>query len=205
MHIYSKEQGRQLVEAARNAIELTIINPHFEKGVITSTLKEFKQPHGIFVTLEHYPTMELRGCIGFPRAIGPVGESLIDSAIAAAFEDPRFVSVSKNELGELVVEVSILSSPTQIVGGQKKRLDAVRVGRDGLIIEYGMHSGLLLPIVAVEQKWNRKAFLDEVCIKAGIHTDYWSQPNVRLYKFEAQVFKEETPGGDVAELKYDKD
>jgi len=205
MHIYDKEQGRQLVEAARNAIELSIINPHFDSETVKRTIAEFRQPHGIFVTLEHYPTMVLRGCIGFPRAIAPINESLVDSAIAAAFEDPRFVSVSKNELGELVVEVSILSSPVQIVGGPKKRLDAVKVGRDGLMIEYGMNSGLLLPIVAVEQKWNRKIFLDEVCAKAGIHHDYWSQQNVRLYKFETQVFKEETPGGNVTELKYDKD
>lgn len=205
MNIYSIAHGKQLVEAARNTIELSIINPYFDKELIKKTLKEFERPHGIFVTLEHYPTMELRGCIGFPRAIAPLNESLVDSAIAAAFEDPRFVSVSKAELNDLLIEVSILSSPMPIEGGAKKRLDAIKVGRDGLMIEYGMHSGLLLPIVAVQQKWGKKEFVESVCTKAGIHTDYWSQPNVRLYKFETQVFREETPGGNVIELKYDKD
>ena len=119
MHVYSEEHGMQLVKAARNSIELFIINPHFKKDTVVDTLDEFERAHGVFVTLEHYPTRELRGCIGFPRAVGPIKESLVDAAIAAAFEDPRFVPVSKYELEELLVEVSILSSPVQVTGSEK--------------------------------------------------------------------------------------
>ena len=205
MHVFKAKEGEQLVKAARYAIELFIINPNFEKEVIANTLEDFEKPYGVFVTLEHYPTGALRGCIGFPRAIAPLGDSLVEAAIAAAFGDPRFVSVSKKELDELLVEVSVLSSPVPITGGERKRLDSVKVGRDGLMVEYGMYSGLLLPIVAVEQKWDRKAFLEETCVKAGIHRNYWSQPNLKLYKFETQVFREERPGGKVLEVKYDKD
>ncbi len=205
MHIYSAEHGEQLVKAARNSIELFLINPHFDKEVIRKALDSFERPHGIFVTLEHYPTRELRGCIGFPRAIAPLRESLVDAAVAAAFEDPRFVSVSKSELDDLLVEVSILSSPTLVTGGEKKRLSSIKVGRDGLMIEYGLYSGLLLPIVAIEQKWGKKEFLEETCRKAGLHHNYWSQPNVKLYKFETQLFREEEPRGSVIEVKYDKD
>lgn len=204
MHVYSKAHGEQLVKAARNSIELFLINPYFKKEEIKKTLEEFERPHGIFVTLEHYPTRELRGCIGFPRAIGPLGESLIDAALAAAFEDPRFVSVSKHELDQLIIEVSILSSLTPVIGNERKRLQQVEVGKDGLMIQYGLYSGLLLPIVAVEQKWGKKKFLEEVCIKAGLHSNYWTQPNVKLYKFETQIFREETPRGNVIEVKLDK-
>ncbi len=202
MHIYSLEHGRQLVKAARNCVELSLMDMHFDRKIVLDTLSEFERPHGIFVTLKHYPTMELRGCIGFPRAIGPLNEALVDSAIAAAFEDSRFVSVSKKEIDELLVEISILSSPVLVSGNEKARLGAINVPGDGLMIEYGHYSGLLLPIVAVEQKWDKRKFLDETCIKAGLHTDYWKQQNVRLYRFETQVFREESPNGNVIEEKY---
>lgn len=203
MRAYSIQDGEQLVRAARNAIELSITNPHFHKDIVTDSLNGFGRANGVFVTLEHYPTMELRGCIGFPRAIVPLKESLVDSAIGAAFEDPRFVSVSKNELGELLVSVSILSTPSKLNGTSKSRMDSIRIGRDGLLVEYGLYSGLLLPIVAVQEGWGKKKFLEEVCRKAGIHSDYWSQPNVNLYTFQTQVFKEEIPEGKVIEIKYD--
>jgi uncharacterized protein (TIGR00296 family) len=202
VQIYSIEHGRQLVKAARNGIELALIDMHFNRDIITNTLQEFDKPHGVFVTLKHYPTMELRGCIGFPRAIGPLKEALVEAAVAAAFEDPRFVSISKRELDDLLVEISILSSPVEVVGNEKARLSAVNVPGDGLMIEYGHYSGLLLPTVAVEQKWGKKRFLEETCRKAGLHENYWAQQNVRLYKFETQVFTEESPDGNVIEEKY---
>jgi hypothetical protein len=202
MHIYSAKEGAELVKAARNSIELYLMTPHFDKEVVKNALSGFCEEHGIFVTLEHYPTKELRGCIGFPRAVAQIRDSIIDAAIAAAFEDPRFMPVSKEELGDLIIEVSILSEPVIIEGDAKKRKKSIKVGRDGLIIEYGLYGGLLLPIVAVEQKWNEEEFLKEVCVKAGLNTNYWEQHNVKLYRFETQLFKEETPGGKVVEVDY---
>jgi uncharacterized protein (TIGR00296 family) len=202
MHVYSIEHGKQLVKAARNCIELSLIDMHFNRAIIINTISEFDKPHGVFVTLKHYPTMSLRGCIGFPRAIGPLNEALVEAAAAAAFADPRFVSVSKKEVDELLVEISILSSPVLVTGNERARLAAVNVPGDGLMVEYGHYSGLLLPIVAVEQKWGKKNFLEETCRKAGLHENYWAQQNVKLYKFETQVFSEESPDGNVIEEKY---
>ena len=202
MHIYGAEEGAELVKAARNSIELYLMTPRFDKSLVKRTISKFNERYGVFVTLEHYPTKELRGCIGFPTAVAPVSESIVEAAIAAAFEDPRFVPVSKAELDELSVEISILSEPVAVGGDARKRKKGIVVGRDGLIIEYGVYGGLLLPIVAVEQKWDEEKFLEQVCVKAGLHTNYWAQPNVKLYKFETQVFKEEKPGGKVVEVKY---
>ena len=202
MHIYGAEEGAELVRAARNSIELCLMTPRFDKNMVKRVLSKFNERYGVFVTLEHYPTKELRGCIGFPTPVAPVGESIVEAAVAAAFEDPRFVPVSKAELDELSVEVSILSEPVPVEGNAGKRKRGIEVGRDGLIIEYGVYGGLLLPIVAVEQKWDKEEFLEQVCVKAGLHTNYWSQPNVKLYRFETQVFKEEKPDGKVVEVKY---
>ncbi|MGI0134957.1 MAG: TIGR00296 family protein, partial [Candidatus Micrarchaeaceae archaeon] len=125
-----------------------------------------------------------------------------EAAVSAAFEDPRFVSVSKKELGELLISMSILSDPDELNGGAKERKRSVKIGRDGLIVQYGHYSGLLLPVVAVEQNWDVEQFLEEVCEKAGLDRDYWSQPKVRLFRFETQVFKEEAPNGKVIEQEY---
>ncbi len=189
-----------MVKAARNAIELYLRNPHFSKNLVKSSIEHRNEYYGVFVTLEHYPTRTLRGCIGFPRAIEPIKSSLVEAALSAAFDDPRFVPVSVHELDSLVVEVSILSEPKETRKDLKSRLKEVEVGRDGLLVEYGFYSGLLLPIVPVEEKWGKEQFLEETCIKAGLPADYWKRPDVKLYKFETQIFREEEPGGNVREV-----
>jgi uncharacterized protein (TIGR00296 family) len=202
MQIYDLEQGRQLVRAARSSIELFLMSPNFDRRIVKGTLHQFEESYGVFVTLEHYPTRELRGCMGFPYASLPLQESIIDAAMDAAFEDPRFVSVSKKELDDLLVEVSILSKPVLVEGSESKRLRAIKVPGDGLMVAYGHYRGLLLPIVAVDHKFTKRQFLEETCRKAGLHPNYWSQPNVKLYRFETQVFREEEPNGKVIEVNY---
>ncbi len=201
MKIYTLEQGKELVKAARSTIELAARSPRFKRELVRSSLKSFDEKYGVFVTLKHYPTETLRGCIGFPKPVESVRMELVDAAFAAAFEDPRFVPVSHKELDELIVEVSILSEPIAVKSRSPAGLRRLKIGRDGVIIEYGLYSGLLLPEVAVEQKWDKEQLLDGACEKAGLPTGYWKQPNVKLYKFETQVFTEETPSGNVVELK----
>jgi uncharacterized protein (TIGR00296 family) len=201
MKVYSLEEGKKLVKAARIAIELYLKSPYFDKKVVEREISSFKEEHGVFVTIEHYPTKELRGCIGFIKAPGPIKSSLIDAAIAAATEDPRFVSMSHRELEDVTIEVSILSKPEPITGSPEEIKKQVKVGRDGLIIEYGFYSGLLLPIVAVEQGWDSEEFLKNVCIKAGLSPHMWRQNGVSLYRFETQVFREEKPNGEIEEIK----
>jgi len=200
MHIYSIDEGRQLVKAARNAIELYLRNPHFDKKTVESSIEHFNEHYGVFVTIEYYPTKVLRGCIGFPIEVGQIKNSLVEAALGAAFDDPRFVPVSHNELESLCLEVSILSKPDELPTDYKKRLSGIEVGRDGLLVEYGFYSGLLLPIVPIEQKWNKEQFLAETCIKAGLPASYWKRADVKLYKFETQIFREEEPGGDIKEI-----
>jgi hypothetical protein len=201
MHEYTLEEGKQLVQAARHTIELSLRNPYFKREVVSRLTGGLKERDGVFVTLEHYPTKALRGCIGFPRAVAPIGEAVIDAATAAAFEDPRFVPVSHKELDRLLIEVSVLTAPEEITGAAPTRYKKIKVGRDGLIAKYGLYEGLLLPIVAVEQRWDEKRFLDETCVKAGIPASSWIQPNVKMYTFHTRVFREEEPQGAIIEVK----
>jgi len=129
----------------------------------------------------------------------PLRRGIPEAAIAAAREDPRFPPVGADELGALTVEVSILTPPEPLPAGEPAaRRAAVRVGRDGLIVEGYGRSGLLLPQVAPEQGWTAEELLNGTCEKAGLAPDAWRDPTVRVLRFRAEVFAESTPRGAIA-------
>jgi uncharacterized protein (TIGR00296 family) len=190
------EQGKYLVSLAREAIGSYLasgkkITPNRSDGALF-------EKRGVFVTLETHPSHELRGCIGYPLPIKELALSVVDCALSAAFEDPRFPPVEKGELSGLVAEVSVLSVPQEIKVEKPEDLPKkIKVGRDGLIINYGYSSGLLLPQVPIEWNWNEEEFLCQVCEKAGLPREMWRSPSAKISAFGAQVFSEKAPGGAV--------
>jgi uncharacterized protein (TIGR00296 family) len=96
--------------------------------------------------------------------------------------------------------VSVLTPPEEIRSKPADYKKEVRIGRDGLILRWRYGSGLLLPQVPVELKWNVDEYLANICHKAGAPADAWLDPASRLYKFQALVFKEAEPRGKVAKL-----
>jgi len=162
---------------------------------------------GVFVTISslRHGEKELRGCIGYPYPTSPLVEAVIDSAINAATEDPRFTSMSSEELGKVVFEVSVLTPPQPLqVDNPKEYLSKIKVGEDGLIIERGFSKGLLLPQVPVEWGWCEEEFLCQCCVKAGLPPDSWLIKGTKLYKFKAIIFEEEKPCGEVKRLVLNK-
>lgn len=199
---YSISDGEAFVKAARYSIELYLKSPHFSMEMVEKSLRQYSDRRGVFVTVSHYPTMTLRGCIGFPNPTGPLSSLLVEAAVAAATEDPRFVPVSHRELEDCVVEVSVLSQPVRIEEKSWiKRQAEIKLGHDGLIVQYGAKRGLLLPQVPIEERWNKKEFLDNACEKAGLPAGHWKRPEVDIFKFTAQVFREKSPMGEVEELR----
>jgi len=191
----SDSDGAVLVNTARKAVTEFLSNgnkiklePEFEK--------KFSFNSGVFVTLNK--TGELRGCIGFPMPVKKLSRAIVDMAIAAATEDPRFSPVITKELGDIVFEVTVLTQPIEIdVSDPAEYLSKIKVGRDGLIISHSFYSGLLLPQVPGEYGWNEEEFLQHTCLKAGLAKDFWKSGEAKIEKFEGIVFKEETPNGKV--------
>jgi AmmeMemoRadiSam system protein A len=142
------------------------------------------RPAGVFVSLHHRRTGELRGCIGHVEAERPLAEVVPEMAVAAACVDTRFPAVTARELPDLVIEVSVLGPSRPIPP------EAVEPGRHGLIVSLGRRLGLLLPQVAAEQGWTREELLDGVCRKAGLPRGAWREPACRLEAFTAEVFGE---------------
>lgn len=143
-----------------------------------------KKPGPAFVTLTR--DGDLRGCIGHVVPVEPLYKSVLHNAVAAC-RDRRFVGnrVTAAEEPKLHIEVSVLSRYRKIAG-----TDEIKIGRDGLIIRCGRSSGLLLPQVPVQQKWDLRAYLRGICRKAGLPAQAIKDPNTRLYRFSAQVFGE---------------
>ena len=191
----SNSDGVLLVKTARRAVTEFLSNGNRMK--LESDLEEkFSFNSGVFVTLNNPDG--LRGCIGFPMPEKKLSRAIVEGAIAAATEDPRFPSVKTNELNDIVFEVTVLTPPVEIdVSDPTEYLEKIKVGRDGLIIKHSFSSGLLLPQVPVEYGWNVEEFLQHTCEKAGLARDTWKNESVKIEKFEGIIFKEETPNGAI--------
>lgn len=179
--------GQYLVDLAKEAIG------HFietgEKLEIPEDYPiELDEKLGVFVTLNKNNT--LRGCIGYAEPIEPAIKATIDVAIAAAFNDPRFSAVTKDEFQILDFEVTVLTRPELIeVAAPEQYFDEIVIGEDGLIIQKGYSRGLLLPQVATEHAFTVEEFLENTCMKAGISADSWMDESCDVYKFQGQIFK----------------
>jgi uncharacterized protein (TIGR00296 family) len=192
--------GEQLVRLARRAVE-KYIN---ESAIITAdNLDGLSQNAGVFVTLNYLSNNKehLRGCVGFPLPEKKLYQSVIEAAIAAATQDPRFDPVNKEDMGNIIFEVSILSPPQKIeVQNRKDYRNCINIGRDGLILKWKYGSGLLLPQVPVELNWDVDEYLANICYKAGASPDAWLMPESQLYKFEATIYKESEPNGKILKV-----
>ncbi|MHC4473915.1 MAG: AmmeMemoRadiSam system protein A [Planctomycetota bacterium] len=172
------EQRKFLRETALDSIRAALLDqPH---DVILPESGLLAEPGSAFVTLRSGG--RLRGCIGLIGERFPLGQSVREAA-RRALDDPRFPSVTADELPELELEVSVLTPFRPLAESELPE-----VGRHGLYIEAGHHTGLLLPQVAAEQGWDRETFLDHVCMKAGLPADQWRGGEARISVFEADVF-----------------
>ncbi len=128
----------------------------------------------------------LRGCIGNIIGEKPLYRLIRRLARESAFHDPRFSPVQKDELDQLLIEISILTVPQRIDNPQE-----IVVGRDGVIIACGYKRAVFLPQVATEQGWDRETMLNHLAMKAGMYPTAWHQADCEFSIFQAEVFGEE--------------
>ena len=175
----TEEEKRILHTIAREAIESQLDGkPLPPLPPLTPTLEEHR---GAFVTLNK--NGRLRGCIGLIQPVKPLAASVQEMAVAAAFQDPRFPPVTKEEWPSIDIEISALTPFKEI-----QDLSEIQVGTHGLYIQKGPYSGLLLPQVATEYGWDREEFLKQTCVKAGLHPMAYKDPDTKIYIFSADIF-----------------
>ena len=144
----SLEEGKKAVVFARNIIEKFVRNSKINVPDLEGV---FNEKQGAFVTIHTHPEHRLRGCIGIPLPVMPLKEAIIQGAQSAT-RDPRFFPLNKEELDQIIIEVTILTKPALIsVTKPQDYLNEIEIGRDGLIVEQGFFKGLLLPQVPVSK------------------------------------------------------
>lgn len=181
----SEENKKKLLTLARD----TILSFFDNKEPNLAPYEEFNTAQGVFVTL--HKKGQLRGCIGFPQATHPLNKATIHAAKAAAFQDPRFVPVREEEMSVIKIEISVLTVPKEII--VKSKFDYpkhIKIGEDGLIIKNSLTSGLLLPQVFTDYNCTPKEALEMTCQKANLAKDDWKKQDIKIFKFQAQIFSE---------------
>ena len=195
MRTFSLEEGTIAVKVARRVVESTVLGTDPGEMDIPET---FKEPGGVFTTINTYPSRDLRGCIGYSEPVMPIILAIIRSAKAAATQDPRFSPLREEELDRIVVEVSLLTPPVPLEASAPDEYPRkIKIGKHGLIVHMDGKGGLLLPQVPVELGWNSHEFLKNICLKAGLPPDCWRTGRAKLFTFTAEVFEEITPRGRI--------
>ncbi len=177
---FTKKERIYLMELAKNAVRAAVSGEKFEPTLPPSNI--LKENGAAFVTLKKRG--ELRGCIGHVIARVPLFQCVVDVARSAAIHDTRFSPVKPDELKDITYEISVLTAP------EPTSPEKIEVGRDGLIMKRGGRSGLLLPQVPIEWNWNKEEFLAHTCMKAGLPSNCWKDPETTIESFRAIVFGE---------------
>ena len=172
------EEKRMLKDIALTSIKDSLDGKRIvELTTLTATLK---QKCGAFVSL--HKQGRLRGCIGHFGEDVPLHEIVAEMARAAAFEDPRFMPVTRDELNDIDIEISVLTPMRRI-----QSLDEFQLHKHGIYIKKGYRSGTFLPQVADEVNWTKEEFVGHCAQdKAGIGWDGWK--DAELYVYETIVF-----------------
>jgi uncharacterized protein len=182
---FSPEQRRILLGIAHRAIDSIVQGRTAAEPAPASPL--LSELRGVFTTL--YLDGQLRGCVGYAIPVLPLYRAVSETARAAAFEDSRFLPVTREEAPRLEVSLSILSRLFPIFP------EEVEVGRHGLLVSQGVRRGLLLPQVPLEHGWDRQTFLDQTCRKAGLPPTAWhNASDTTISAFTAEVFADRDSG-----------
>jgi len=168
----------ELLKLARNAIESKLNNKNLV--VKDNIKKKYSKEQACFVTLTI--NNELRGCIGSLEAREELWKDVEDNAVNAAFNDPRFNPLDKNQLNIIKIEISILSTPKKL-GIGKEIYDKID-NKMGIILKKGFYSSTFLPQVW-EQIPSKKEFLEELSFKAGLGKDDWKNAELSFYRIES--------------------
>lgn len=175
---YSPEERRALLRLAHETILAALRKAKVDLSPPSPHLGELR---GAFTTL--HLRGQLRGCVGYVFPVRPLWNTIVETALAAAFQDTRFYPVTEEEAPRLEIEISVLS-PLQPIHPEE-----IEIGRHGLVIGYGLNRGLLLPQVPLEYGWDRERFLAETCHKAGLPPDMWNR-GASIEAFTAEIFSD---------------
>lgn len=172
-------EQKVLLKLARNSISRRFESKEEHPPIFCG----LKSKSGAFVTI-NTKKGSLRGCIGRIISDKPLYKTVEEMAIAAAFEDNRFMPLTKKELDSATIDITVLTAPKKI-----NSYKDIVIGRDGIILKKSGISSVFLPQVPVSFKWNIEKTLEELSEKAGLDRNAYKK-NCSFEVFEGFEFKE---------------
>ncbi len=184
----TEEEGIYLLSVARKTIEQRLFNKRDQDQSDSEMSSKFSEKRGTFVTLTINEA--LRGCIGHIIPQESLIEGIRVNAINAAFRDPRFRPLSKQEWENVKIEISILTDPRPLAySDADDLLNKLRPGEDGVIIKKGLRQATFLPQVW-DQLPDKREFLTHLCMKAGMDGHAWKKEKLDVFTYQVQAFEE---------------
>ncbi len=185
--MYTAQEKQFILGLARRAIEQYLAKGTMLKVGESEVLENLRDEQSCFVTLEL--EKELRGCIGHVEPIQPLYLDIIENAVGAAFEDPRFLPLTREEYQRTEIEVSVLTVPRELIfSSSEDLLNKLRPGQDGVIIRRAERGATYLPQVW-EKISDKERFLSELCLKADLLADDWRKRGLRVWTYQAEIIK----------------
>lgn len=187
--MFTLEEQKWLLTLARNSIEHYLDTQQKMELKPEEILECGKAERGCFVTL-YKDIVDLRGCIGSLKAHQALYLDVIDNAINAAFKDDRFFGVTKEELVDITIEISVLTEPQTVsFNSPEDLMEKLRVGVDGVIIKKGTNEATFLPQVW-DEMLEKARFLSTLCVKAGLAPGDWQAPGVEAFTYQVEAMSE---------------
>ena len=188
------EEGTLAVKIARSAVESQL---GIEVSEVETLPAIFYEKKGVFVTLKM--DGRIKGSTGYPLSEFTLIDALRNASCNTAFKDPRFRPLTAGELELVTFEVTILSTPVQLEGDPFEFPKMIIIGQDGVIVRSGTRIGVMLPQVAIQARLRPESMLVDASIKAGIAPEAWLKDGTQVYTFQARIFAEDSPKGEVRE------
>jgi AmmeMemoRadiSam system protein A len=184
----NENERKYLLKLAREALVSSVNGkalPPFDQQEITSILRD---PGASFVTLTIRGN--LRGCIGALEPYQSLVADVQEHAMAAALQDYRFPPVQPEELSQIEIEISRLTTPQPLPYKTPQELvEKLRPGVDGVVLRDGMRRSTFLP-----QVWGTlpdpTEFLEHLCAKMGADPDLWKRKKLDVQVYQVEEFHE---------------
>ena len=181
------DEKRQLIDIANLSIDNELSNASAAQINCADYQGILLEPLGTFVTLTK--DTHLRGCMGCLETQDALVKSVSKCAVNAAFRDPRFTKLTKDERPLIKIEISILSKMMPMsVDSRQSLVDQIKPGEDGLLLEYGDHRATFLPQVW-QQLPDPALFVENLLLKAGLAREFWSE-SIKCYRYGSYSFYE---------------
>jgi AmmeMemoRadiSam system protein A len=181
-------EQKYLLFLARKTLIHYLSGKPIEEPAKTKLSPALIEKRGCFVTLEKKGN--LRGCIGYIQPVKSLCECVMENAVHAATQDPRFPEVNFDELNAITIEISALTVPKPLeIKNRKTLLQVLVPGRDGVILSNGWKNSTFLPQVW-EHFVDKESFLNALCEKGGMPGGCWEDKNTEIFTYRAEAFKE---------------